>query len=175
MSSPTYHRLGDHTETVEILYDPSEVTYDKLLEVFWASHDPSGRPWSRQYMSAIFTHGEEQARLARESKMREEKRRNHSLSTEIVAASRFYPAEEYHQKYNLRRRGDLTRHLGGTYGSIPEFLDSTLAARLNGLAAGYGGAERVRDEMTRAGVPPSEVDAMLATLGFRTEKAKTER
>jgi hypothetical protein len=167
--------LGDHTETVEILYDPSEVTYDRLLEVFWASHDPSGRPWSRQYMSAIFTHGEEQARLARESRMFEDKRRSRSLFTEIVAASRFYPAEEYHQKHNLRRRGDVTRYLGGPYGSIPDFLDSTLAARLNGLVAGYGSPEKVRDEMTRAGLPLSEVDAVLSSLGFGTEKAKTER
>ena len=52
--SPTYERLGDHTESVEIEYDPSRLSYQELLDIFWASHTPTLEPYARQYMPAIF-------------------------------------------------------------------------------------------------------------------------
>ena len=59
-SNPTYHDLGDHTETLQIDFDPDVITYDELLEIFWASHNPGRKSWSRQYMAAVFYHNHKQ-------------------------------------------------------------------------------------------------------------------
>lgn len=57
--NPTYYSLGDHSETIQIDYDPTQISYGQLLEVFWNSHNPTYEPWSRQYMSIIFYHSED--------------------------------------------------------------------------------------------------------------------
>ncbi|HSJ55628.1 MAG TPA: peptide-methionine (S)-S-oxide reductase, partial [Anaerolineae bacterium] len=93
---PTYRSLGNHAETIEIDYDPQQITYEELLELFWRSHEPATRPYSRQYASIIFYHDEEQKRLAEETMAREAERRGRSLYTEIVPYERFWPAEDYH-------------------------------------------------------------------------------
>ena len=109
--NPTYEEVsaGDtgHAESVEIVFDPARIGYAQLLEVFWHNIDPitaEGQFCDRghQYRSAIFYHSEEQRRLAEESKRRldESKRFDRPIVTEIVAATEFYPAEEYHQKYH---------------------------------------------------------------------------
>ncbi len=108
--NPTYAQVSagvtGHTEAVEVLYDPSVISYAELLEVFWRNIDPvtPNRQFcdgGSQYRTAIFYHDTEQERLIRESKARlEESRRFTSpIVTEISAASAFYPAEEYHQDY----------------------------------------------------------------------------
>ena len=108
--NPTYAEVSagvtGHTEAVEVLYDPSVISYAELLEVFWRNIDPltPNRQFcdgGSQYRTAIFYHDTEQERLTLESKARlEESRRFTSpIVTEISAASAFYPAEEYHQDY----------------------------------------------------------------------------
>lgn len=95
-----------HAEAVEITYDPSQVTYDELLGVFWRNIDPTVRDRQfvdvgSQYRTAIFYHDEEQRKTAEESKRRLDAsgRFGKPIVTEIVPAGRFYPAEEYHQDY----------------------------------------------------------------------------
>jgi peptide-methionine (S)-S-oxide reductase len=95
-----------HAEAVEIEYDPARVRYEDLLEVFWASHDPTtpnrqGPDLGTQYRSAIFFHDAEQEKAARASREKIEKsgRFKRPIVTEIVAAGPFYKAEEYHQRY----------------------------------------------------------------------------
>jgi methionine-S-sulfoxide reductase len=134
--NPTYRALGDHAESIEIDYDPAVVSYRELLEIFWKSHDPGSRPWSRQYMAAIFYHNEEQKKLALESREREAARTHGKIYTEISPAARFYPAEDYHQKYYLRQRPELVGELGTIYPG-ETFVDSTAAARANGYLAGH--------------------------------------
>jgi peptide-methionine (S)-S-oxide reductase len=108
--NPTYEEVSSgttgHTESVQILYDPAKIAYAKLLDVFWHNIDPTVQDRQfcdagTQYRSAIFYHNEEQKRLAEESKKALEKsgRFKSPIYTEIVPASEFYPAEEYHQHY----------------------------------------------------------------------------
>ena len=101
--NPTYRDLGDLSETIQIEYDPTQISYEELLDVFWSSHNPQQRPWSTQYKSMILYHTDEQKMLAMESKGREETRLKSKVSTEIVPFSAFYLAEGYHQKYRLRQ------------------------------------------------------------------------
>jgi peptide-methionine (S)-S-oxide reductase len=121
-ANPTYEQVSagttGHTEAVEIVYDPRKVTYAQLLEVFWRNIDPltADRQFcdvGSQYRAGIFTHDETQRRLAEESKRAVAQRLQKPVVTEIAAASKFWPAEEYHQdyykknpvRYNLYRAG----------------------------------------------------------------------
>ncbi len=107
---PTYEEVSagytGHAEVVQVLYDPSKVTYQKLLDVFWHNIDPlvKNRQFcdgGSQYRSAIFYHDQDQQKLAEESKVVIEKsgRFKEPIVTEIVALNEFYPAEEYHQDF----------------------------------------------------------------------------
>ncbi|HKI03406.1 MAG TPA: peptide-methionine (S)-S-oxide reductase MsrA [Thermoanaerobaculia bacterium] len=106
--NPTYEEVSSggtgHAESVQVVYDPAKVSYEKLLEVFWHNIDPFARnrqfcDVGEQYRSAIFYHDETQKRLAEASKAEVQKRFKQPIVTEIVAASTYYPAEEYHQDY----------------------------------------------------------------------------
>ena len=109
-SSPTYEEVSaggtGHTESVQVMYDPQKVTYAKLLETFWHNIDPTTPDQQfcdkgHQYRSAIFYHDDQQQRLAEESKQQLNKSKpfKEPIVTEIVPASVFYPAEEYHQNF----------------------------------------------------------------------------
>lgn len=120
-ANPTYKdvctdRTG-HAEAVEIEYDPAVLSYDKLLEVFWENHDPmqlnrQGPDWGTQYRSAIFFTSPEQEAAAKASKDALEKSHRFSrpIVTQIVPATTFYEAEEYHQQY-LEKKGLATCHI----------------------------------------------------------------
>jgi peptide-methionine (S)-S-oxide reductase len=140
--NPTYRDLGDHTETVQIEFDPRLITYRDLLEVFWKSHDPTA-PRSNQYRSLILFHNEEQKRLATESREREQSRRGETTTTVIAAFSEFFPAEAYHQKYWLRQVPGLMNELRSLFSSDEVMVASTVAARLNGYLGGHGSIEAV--------------------------------
>lgn len=90
--------MGDHTETVQVDYDPSVISYDDLLAEFWATHRPTRPSASRQYASMIFYSTEAEREAAEESKRVLEATAG-PLYTEIVPLTRFYLAEEYHQHY----------------------------------------------------------------------------
>ncbi len=158
--NPTYRTLGDHTESIEVDYDPGIISYADLLKVFWRSHDPGSRSWSRQYMAAIFYHNEEQKKQALESRKLEEARTHGKIYTEISPASKFYRAEDYHQKYYLRQRPDLVRELKAIYPSNEDFQDSTVAARLNGYLAAQGSREAIQAELKDL-LPPEESKKLL--------------
>ncbi len=118
--NPTYrdvcgHQTG-HAEAVEVTFDPSIVSYEKLLEVFWNMHDPTtlnrqGPDVGDQYRSAIFYHTPEQREKAERSKseLQASGRFRNPIVTEIVPAGRFWRAEEYHQKY-LVKHGRASCH-----------------------------------------------------------------
>ena len=111
--NPTYQEVAGgrtrHAEAVEIVYDPSQISYGQLLDVFWMNVDPLTRnrqfcDGGAQYRTAIFFHGDDQERLARDTKQRIEDsgRFDQPVVTEIVEAGEFWAAEEYHQDYYMK-------------------------------------------------------------------------
>ena len=114
--NPTYedvcsHGTG-HAEVVEVTYDPDRVSYDQLLDAFWAKHDPTqlnrqGWDIGDQYRSAIFVHDDEQQEAAQRSKAEEQTRHRRPVVTQVEPAQTFYEAEDYHQQY-LEKRGRAT-------------------------------------------------------------------
>ena len=121
LHDPTYHdvcsgRTG-HAEAVQVEYDPSQVSYDDLLRVFWENHDPTtlnrqGPDVGTQYRSAIFFHTPEQEAAAKASKdaLAKSGRFKRPIVTEIQPAPEFWQAEDYHQQY-LEKRGQAHCHL----------------------------------------------------------------
>jgi len=110
IKNPSYREvctgITGHAEACQIIYDPEVITYDELLEAFWASHDPTtlnrqGADQGTQYRSAIFYHNEQQKQLAEvyKSKLNSEKAFEKPVVTEISPARAFYKAEDYHQNY----------------------------------------------------------------------------
>jgi len=150
--NPTYESLGDHTETVEMDYDPNQVSYSHLLELFWELHSPTRPPFSRQYKSAIFYHDEEQRKLAEEVKARIEKERGVKFTTEIVPLKRFWLAEDYHQKYYLRQIGPFEAVYERLYPRIEDFINSTAVARINGFVGGSGDVAVLQKEIGEYGL-----------------------
>jgi peptide-methionine (S)-S-oxide reductase len=102
-----------HAEAIQLQYDPNEVSYEELLKVFWFIHNPTtkdrqGFDYGRQYRSTIFFHTPEQESIAKRSKDDLEKSgrfKKDSIVTEIVPASQFFKAEDYHQKYYAKQGG----------------------------------------------------------------------
>ena len=111
---PSYRQvctgMTGHAEAVEVTFDPQQVSYEQLLDVFWSSHNPTtrnrqGPDIGPQYRSAIFFHSpeQEQAALASIQRLEREGRFRKPIVTEVVPASTFWPAEEYHQQYLVKR------------------------------------------------------------------------
>ena len=106
--NPSYEQVCSHTtghaEVAQVTFDPERVSYDQLLEVFWAMHDPTqvdrqGPDIGDQYRSVIFTHSEEQRSAAEASLQRAQDRFTRPIATKIEPLQAFYPAEDYHQEY----------------------------------------------------------------------------
>lgn len=119
--NPTYKDVctdgTGHAEAVEVEYDPTRVSYNELLNVFWENHDPTqlnrqGPDWGTQYRSAIFYTTPEQEKEAKASKEARDKSGAYRkpVVTEIVPEVTFYPAEDYHQQY-LEKRGLASCHI----------------------------------------------------------------
>jgi methionine-S-sulfoxide reductase len=163
--NPTYHDLGDHSESIQIEIDPTQISYQNLLEAFWKAHDPTSRSWSRQYRAALFFHNEEQKRLALESRDREAARINGKIRTEILPASEFYMAEDYHQKYYLRQDFVLSNEFRMMFFSERDFVNSTAAARVNGYISGNGTYAALKEELDQLGLSETGRKKLLERVG----------
>lgn len=120
-SNPTYYDVctdgTGHAEVVEVEYDPTRISYEDLLKVFWTNHDPTtlnrqGPDFGTQYRSVVFYHSPEQQARATASKeqLQGSGKFRRPIVTQIVPASQFYRAEDYHQQY-LEKRGLSTCHI----------------------------------------------------------------
>ncbi len=112
--NPTYELVctdtTGHAEAVEVTFDPTKVSYEKLLDVFWNCHDPTqmnrqGPDEGTQYRSAIFYHSKKQQQEAERSKEELQTKLSKPIATEITKAGAFYRAEEYHQQYFKKNKG----------------------------------------------------------------------
>jgi peptide-methionine (S)-S-oxide reductase len=117
--NPTYEQVCSgrtgHAEAVEVTYDPAKVSYEELLNAFWNMHDPTtlnrqGPDHGHQYRSAIFFNSPEQERIAIESKERAQAYFDRPIVTEVVPLTKFWPAEDYHQRYFEKHSGHYSCH-----------------------------------------------------------------
>ena len=152
MNAPTYHKMGDHTETVQLDYDPRRITYAHLLDIFWASHEPTQRNGSQQYKHAVFYHNEAQRRQALASKAAVEQKIGRAVYTDVVSVRFFTLAENYHQKYLLKSHHGLQGEMARIYPDARDFVDSSAVTRLNGYAGGHGTSDQLSREIGTLGL-----------------------
>jgi peptide-methionine (S)-S-oxide reductase len=150
--APNYGNIGDHTETVQVDYDPGRITYAQLLDIFWESHGSTERAWSRQYLNAVFYHNEQQRQMAMASKTAMKQKIGRTVKSEVVPLRSFTLAEDYHQKYILKRHDELKNEMSRIYPRHQDFVNSTAAARLNGYAGGHGTKDRLSREIKSLGL-----------------------
>jgi methionine-S-sulfoxide reductase len=169
--NPTYYSLGDHTESLQIDFDPARISYGQLLDIFWDNHNPTRRAWSTQYKAAVFVHDEEQARLAEASKARiatkkTDKWFNRKIRTEVLPAERFYLAEDYHHKYLAQNSPRIWGDILEIYRDNPgSWINSTAAARLNGYVGGYATMAQLEEEIDSLGLSAPAREELLKVVG----------
>jgi len=154
---PSYRNIMDHTEVIEIEYDPEKITYLDLLGLFWDNHEYGlTTKIKTQYQSLILYHNDKQKKIAEESKNTEQKKRpNEQIITRIEKAGKFYPAEDYHQKYRLQGHKSLAKELELNSQLLQT---SHVAARLNGYLVGVGGLKQFDEEVTSLGLTPKQIE-----------------
>jgi peptide-methionine (S)-S-oxide reductase len=157
---PTYHNIGDYTETVEVVYDPAVISYQDLLSVFWNGHSPTSRPYSNQYSSIIFYYNDSQRELAEASGDQLQAEVGRTVYTRIVPAN-FHPAEDYHQKYYLKSSPALADEYRAIYPDESDFTNSTATARVNGYRAGFGEPAVLKEELGDLGLSPAGQELLL--------------
>ncbi|KPI97269.1 Peptide methionine sulfoxide reductase [Papilio xuthus] len=165
--NPHYRSIGDHTEVIELDFDPKTVSYEDLLDMFWANHEYGlttklKRQGSVPHRKKTETFVVRPSVCAAESSYKQmQVTCNGQLRTEIAPAGIFYPAEDYHQKYRLQGHKDLCRSIG---------LDSTklqtshLAARLNGYLVGVGGKTQFEKEVAQLGLSEKQAEYVRREL-----------
>lgn len=167
--SPTYRKMGDHTETVQIDFDPGIISFEKVLQQFWRNHYPNRDEYKgRQYISLLRYQSDAQAEAIKRVKKEMEAELGEQIETEIDAYTGFTLAEERHQKYYLKRYPKVLAQLEAVYPDPQLLLDSTLAARLNGFVKGFGTKEGLRQEIL--GWPIDETSRQVLAEKFMALK-----
>ena len=151
-------------ETIQIDFDPEKISYAKLLQVFFSSHNPTWPSPIRQYASAIFYHDEEQEHIAAQAMKEASERYGKKISTVLVSYTGFTRAEDYHQKYYLRNTRALMDQYKGLYPTEDAFTDSTAVARVNGYIGGNGSTEQLEREKAELGISEETAEALWRIL-----------
>ncbi len=132
---PTYHALGDHSEVIQVDYDLDELSFTDLLEVVFRSHDPNRQTRNTQYQNVVFAASAAQ-RSAIDSFLDGKGLAADAIETRIEQLTRFYPAEDYHQKYSLRSKRAILDGFEEAGYDDEDIRESPAAAKLNAEAGG---------------------------------------
>ena len=162
--APTYRNIGDHTETVQVDFDPEKISFRGLLDILWDSHTYTRQTTNTQYKNAIFYHNETQRQQATASKKALEQRTGRTVQTDILPVKSFTLAEDYHQKYLLKHSG-LKSFLNRFHAHGIDIVNSTAAARLNGYTGGNGTREQLLREIHLLGLEDKEQKTLKKLVG----------
>ena len=157
---PTYKSIGDHTETIEIDYNPELISYRELLEIFFAAHNPYTKSYSRQYASLILYQNQNQKETALAVKEKMETAEGREIQTEIRELDRFYLAEDYHQKFRLQQRKDFKNHYLSQL-SMQEFINSPAVTKVNGYLMGNGERDQIIMNINKLGLTEKLQEKLL--------------
>lgn len=163
--NPTYRQMGDHTETIEVDFDPSLISYEEILRHFWRGHYPNRDAYrGRQYISLLHFHGETQKAAVEKIKGEMEAELGFFIETEIAPFEGFTLAEERHQKYYLKRYPGALDQLEDMAPERSILTDSIFAARLNGFVKGFGNREALLEEISGWPIPPEAREQLKQKL-----------
>lgn len=165
-AAPTYREMGDHTEVVQLTFNPQLLSFEEIVKRFWDSHNPVNINdyKGNQYRSLLMVHNDRQSAAIQHMIEQWRELGQSEPATAIIPYSVFYRAEDRHQKYYLQRYPDAMEKLGMLFSTQAELLGSTLAARLNGLAKGYTNLAIVIKELEQWDMDSSAREQMLALI-----------
>jgi hypothetical protein len=153
---PSYDDIGDHTETVEVDFDPKEISFAKIMEIYAQAPNVDSPSSRRQYRNVVFYHDSTQQQTAQQVLDR--------LGKSKVALEPFRDftrAEDYHQKYHLQLSTPLMKDCYKLFPDSRSFVDSTATARINGFLMGHGDAEQVKKDLPQLGLSPESQETLL--------------
>lgn len=157
---PEYHNLSDHTEAIQMDFDPTVFSFEKLAELFCRRHGPGSKTRKQQYMWAFWYHSDEQADAIRSAQQRAIGEFGANLDLHVAPVMPFYRAEDRHQKHQLHR-SPLMAEFRRMYPRFHDIVDSTAAARVNGLLAGKGDVSLLSREVTDYGISLDALSALV--------------
>ena len=157
---PTYDSLGNHTEALQIDFEPTQISFADIVDIFWKTHDPRCGIRSSQYMTAIWFHDDTQRDIINAAKESIEVLPSEKVQTPVMPLDVFYPAEDYHQKYCLQN-SPLRSHFRAMYPKFDDFKNSTAAARLNGFIAGEGSSQLYDEEHQNYGFQTEDLKRVI--------------
>lgn len=164
---PVYRNIGDHTESILLTFDPAVISYEELVRLFWQQHDAMKDRFykERHYISLLIYFNNEQKEIAEKIKAEQEAAQEKKIQTEFQAYSIFYAAENYHQKYFLRRFKTATNQLKQLFSDDEDaFIHSTIAARLNGFVREKTTLQAIKDEIPDWGLEHEKMILLDQTL-----------
>ncbi|MFL2104637.1 peptide-methionine (S)-S-oxide reductase MsrA [Desemzia sp. FAM 23991] len=163
---PTYRKIGNHSETIHLTFDPEIISYDQLVHLFWENHDAAKDRFykERQYISILFYQNETQYKTAKEIRSEYEQAQGKEIQTEFQTFNHFYTAENHHQKYFLRRFKGATEVIKNLFPDESSFIQSTIAARLNGFVRERGKLPDIKEEITHWGLSEANTKLLLETI-----------
>jgi len=146
--------MADHTECLEIDFDPQVIGIEDIVHHFWSSHNPNrGNYKGRQYLSILLFRDAEQKEMIERVKDSLESSMVDKIDTEIASYRGFTLAEERHQKYYLKRYPKAMDRLAAYYETHEQLVNATLVARLNSFVKGYGTLAALKEEMAGWNIP----------------------
>jgi peptide-methionine (S)-S-oxide reductase len=162
--NPTYRSLGNHTETFQVDFDPTVITFGELVTMFWESHNPCAAGGSTQYKKIVFYHSPEQQATIEKTRLAIEEQRGEPVRTEIRKAPTFWNAEDYHQKYRLRNRKNLMAIFDEIYPDGASFRDATLTMRANAFLAQKFSREAMRAAILDADISDEQKERLIDAM-----------
>lgn len=155
---------------IRVEFDPTVVSYKQLLDVFWDSHDPEYNAYSRQYRNAILTLTEKQRSEAGASLAAMKVMAHNTIFTSVEPAGEFYAAEDYHQKYLLRKAKKIFQEFQAIYPDSKRLIASTAAAKINGYLGCNGKLEVLQKELPQLGLSPQMQELLVEHVSANCNK-----
>lgn len=163
MAAPSYHTLGDHREVVEVTFDPTRTSYEKLLEYFWSLQPTNIPPGPSRVKLGLLPQGPRQRRLAEESLALIKKRQGRTF-VDLLVDQAFWAAEAMHQKSDLQRgKKRLVEELSRAFTDREAFLMSRAATRINAALGGFVDDVGLAEAAADLGLTLDELKARIAT------------
>ncbi|MBD3344398.1 MAG: peptide-methionine (S)-S-oxide reductase [Chitinivibrionales bacterium] len=158
--NPTYRSIGDHTESIQIDFDSSVISFGELIRIFWEEHNPAAYTASQQYKAIAFYHDALQKEIIETTADSIAAVRG-KVETEIKPFTHFYLAEAYHQKHTLRSHSSFMKQFERMYPDSLGFINSTAAAKVNGYLGRHAGIEEIERTVDNLGLDAESQQKLL--------------
>ena len=159
--NPTYHNIGDHTESFKVSYNEEEIIFEDLMRWYFLSPNTCARSYKTQYDSIVFYNNKEEKEIAEKIMKEYGDEYKVKYNVRLEPYKNFYLAEDYHQKYYLQLSKEINKDIRAIYPSTREFINSTAAMKLNSYLKAKGALEGLKQEIDLLGLTEDNKKILL--------------